>query len=172
MEEKVLETLKNLGFVTITIDDCHLFEYEGKSYLYSVDESDDSFLSLAIPNIMIADSDDEEEHDDQFAEMLKMECLVNSKVKYVKALIVKEGLWLACEREVYAEEDFELLLQKTIIRLFRTAEFVRQELDKMHNDPEPENVEDIRSDDEDYDEVLPDYEECLCAEAIDNENDQ
>lgn len=207
MKEQVLETLKKLGFVTIEVDDCHLFEYEGKGYLYSVNDNDDSFLSFAIPNVMNAESDDEEEHDDKFAEMLRIESEVNSKVKYIKAVIVNDSLWLACEREVYAEENYERLLPMMIMRLFKVAEFVRQELvklqrdteletveddandestsqqfdeidkwfDQLEQDPDDEDadtwpsIEDIRSDDEDYDAVFPDYEEFMCAQTVENE---
>lgn len=142
MKEKVLESLKKMGFVTTALDNYHMFEYEGKGYLYSVDDDDDSFLSIALPNIMNAESDDEEEHDDKFSEILKMECEVNSNVKYVKALIVKESLWLTYEREVYAEEDYEQLLPMIISRLFRAAEFVRRELTKLQLDLKPETIED------------------------------
>lgn len=211
MKEKVLETLKKLGFVTIEIDNCHMFEYEGKGYLYSVDDNDDGFLSFAIPNIMNAESDDEEEYDDNFSVMLRVECEVNSKVKYVKALIIKDSLWLACEREVYVEENYEQLVPMMILRLFKAAEFVREELaksqlevelDAAEDDAEDENtsqqvddvidrwfaqleqrsddensdtcpsIEDIRSDDEDYDEMDFDYEECTSAHTIENENNQ
>lgn len=210
MKEQVLETLKKLGFVTIEVDDCHLFEYEGKGYLYSVDDNDDSFLSFAIPNVMNAESDDEEEHDDKFAEMLRIESEVNSKVKYIKAVIVNDSLWLACEREVYAEEDYERLLPMMILRLFKASEYVRQELGRMQHDVEPEiveddaddegtaqqfvdidkwfdqldqesdgedadswpSIEDIRSDDDDYDAVFPDYEEFMREQTVENENKQ
>jgi len=211
MKEKVLETLKKLGFVTIENDNCYLFEYEGKGYLYSVDDNDDSFLSFAIPNIMNAESDDEEEYDDNFSEMLRVECEVNSKVKYVKALIIKDSLWLACERDVYAEENYEQLVSMMILRLFKAAEFVSEELAKSQfeteldateddavedadNESTSQNVddiidrwfaqleqrsddqnsdtcpsiEDVRSDDEDYDEMDLDYEEY----TIENENNQ
>ena len=183
MKEKVLETLKKLGFVTIEIDNYHMFEYEGKGYLYSVDDNDDSFLSFAIPNIMNAESDDEEEYDDNFSEMLRVECEVNSKVKYVKALIVKDSLWLACEREVYAEENYEQLVPMMILRLFKAAEFVREEFAKSQLEAELDaaeddasdtcpSIEDDRSDDEDYDEMDFDYEECTDVPTIENENNQ
>lgn len=195
MKEQVLETLKKLGFVTIEVDSYHLFEYEGKGYLYSVDDNDDSFLSFAIPNIMNAESDDEEEHDDKFADMLKIESEVNAKVKYVKAVIVKESLWLACEREVYGEEDYERLLPMMIMRLFKATEFVRQELDKLQCEVEFETVENDANDEntssqmvdvidkwfdqfeqdsdgEDYDEIAPDDEGCICAHTIENDNNK
>ena len=194
MKDKVLEALKKLGFVTIAIDDYHMFEYEGKGYLYSVDDKDDKFLSFAIPNIMNAESEDEEEHDDKFAEMLRMECEINAKVKYIKAVIVNDSLWLACEREVYAEENYEQLLPMMILRLFKAAEFVWQELVKLQCEAELDTVEDDandestsqqldeidkwldqleqESDDEDYDAELPDYEEFMCAQTVENENEQ
>ena len=156
MKEKVLETLKKLGFVTIEIDNYHMFEYEGKGYLYSVDDNDDSFLSFAIPNIMNAESDDEEEYDDNFSEMLRVECEVNSKVKYVKALIVKDSLWLACEREVYAEENYEQLVPMMILRLFKAAEFVREEFAKSQLEAELDAAEDDSTDDESTSQQLDD----------------
>lgn len=150
MKEEVLKALKKLGFVTTERDNFYTFEYEGKCFLYSVDDNDDSFLSIAIPNIMDAESDDEEEYDDKFAHMLRMECEVNSKVKYVKAVIIKDCLWLACEREVYAEEDFGQLLPMMILRLFRATEFVRQELEKTEYDGqdriEQEDYQDAQED--------------------------
>lgn len=128
MNEKVLETLKRLGFVTIPVEKFHLFEYEGRGFFYYVDDEDDSFLSIVLPNLMDANSDDEEEHEDNFMDLLRMQVEVNNKVKYVKAFVKQDSLWLSYEHEVYAEEDLEELIPKMILHLLGTSEFVRSRL--------------------------------------------
>ena len=160
MREKVLETMKMLGFVLTPVLNYHLFRFEGKGYLLYLDDDDDQFLSIVIPNLMDAESDDEEEHDDMFMEMLRVEAEVNAKIKYVKALIQDESLWLSYEREVVDEEDFEDLLPKMIFHLFKASEFVRNQVLKA------QLAEDCSS--KDYESS----EECLVSDCSDDEFDE
>ena len=170
MNEKVLETLKKLGFVTIPVENFHLFEYEGRGFFYYVD--DDSFLSIVLPNLMDADSDDEEEHEDKFMDLLKMQVEVNNKVKYVKAFVRQDSLWLSYEREVYAEEDLEELIPKMILHLLSTSEFVRSQLviSQMLDKTEADDAIDCEKEDllEITEEDNPLFGDVLEAESVES----
>ena len=172
MNEKVLETMKELGFVTIPVENFYLFEYEGKGFLYYVDNEGDSFLSVVLPNLMDSDSDDEEEHEDKFLDLLRMQVEVNNKVKYVKAFVRQDSLWLSYEREVYAEEDLKELIPKMILHLLGASEFVRSRLtiSQMLDKIDADDASDCDTNDllEITDEDVPLFEDVYEAECVES----
>ena len=59
MKEKILETLRSLGFKLVQTDDENVYEfnYEGVSMLYMYNVSDEEFLSITVPCIMEVEED-------------------------------------------------------------------------------------------------------------------
>lgn len=111
MNEKVLDSLKAMGFQTEILDGCGCcFEYEGQGYLYFDNDDDESFIDIAIPRVL-----NKEKYPEMFYQIMDS---LNNKMKYVKAYAVDDDMWLFYERELIGEEqDYELLVGRMILRL-------------------------------------------------------
>ena len=118
MKEQVNNILEELGFHTEPIGDYLGFEYEGMNYLYLYNSDDEDFLNISIPCVMIPDEEDE-------AMLYRKTDKINSTLKYVKAYVWEERLWLFYERELFGGEDLEKVIPAMILRLEVAAGFVR-----------------------------------------------
>ena len=94
MKEKILEAFKDLGFKLEETEGMgYSFNYEGLNLLYMYNENDEEFLNIALPGIV----DVEEDRMLQICALLEK---INSTLKYVKAYILGNSVWLFYEREL------------------------------------------------------------------------
>lgn len=117
MEEKVVNTLKTLGFLLESEEHFHKFDYEGFSYLFLPNGDDENYLCISIPCIFKVDEDNE-----SVAYLLAEKA--SSVLKYVKAYIFNGGLMLSYERELFGGEDYEKMLSSMIVRLDEGVRFM------------------------------------------------
>lgn len=121
MKEKILATFSNLGFImTPTSDEkCYCFSYEGVNMLYLYNETDEDFLSIAVPGIMeVTDSDR------MYALLLTER--INNSLKYIKSYLVNDEVWLFYEHELFSGEDFMNVIPAMIIQLERALQHSRR----------------------------------------------
>ena len=144
MKEKILETLKTMGFMVEKEDDqAYCFEYEGHWFLFVYNENDEKFLNIALPAVMEKDGMDERE-------FFKFLDKVNSTVKYVKAYDYYGKAWLCYERELLGDEDLETLLESIIYHLEASLHFLRRTKKELDEGP-TEEEEELDEDDGDGD---------------------
>lgn len=143
MKEQVTNILEELGFHTEPVDEYIGFEYEGLNYLYLYNSQDENFLNISIPCVMAPDEEDE-------SLLFRIADEINSTLKYVKAYIWDDWLWLFYERELFGDENLEKLLTAMILRLEVAAAIVHQlngdsdddDADKTTSDSPEDDTED------------------------------
>ena len=140
MKEQVINILEELGFHTEPVDDYIGFEYEGLNYLYLYNAHDEDFLNISVPCVMAPDEDDE-------TMLFRAANKINSTLKYVKAYIWDDRLWLFYERELFGDENLEKILTAMILRLEVAAAFVHQLNDDSDEDDSEETTSDSTVDD-------------------------
>lgn len=152
MKEKVLETLKALGFETKDFEIGYGFEFEGSHFLY-LPSDDEHFLSIALPSVS---EFDEENELDGYVLMNK----VNREMKYVKAARVGDDIWLFYERNLLDDEDLKDVLEQMIFSLEAAHFFMYDWEDKSDEDEDSEEDEEFEEDeDSDEDEDLEEEED-------------
>lgn len=143
MKEQVKNILEEMGFHTEPVDEYLGFEYEGLNYLYLYNPNDKDFLNISIPCVMAPDEEDE-------SILYRMADKINLTLKYVKAYIWDDRLWLFYERELFGDEDVEKLLTAMILRLEAAAAFVHQ----LSEDPDEDDSSSDSTED-DCDDMSP-----------------
>lgn len=120
MKEKILDAFNNLGFKLEEEEGMgYSFNYEGLNMLYMYNENDEEFLNIALPGIMEV----EEGKALQICALLEK---INSTLKYVKAYILGNSVWLFYERELFGEEDLMMIISRMILHLEAGLVFVRK----------------------------------------------
>ena len=157
MKEKVLETLKALGFETKDFEIGYGFEFEGSHFLY-LPSDDEHFLSIALPSVS---EFDEENELDGYVLMNK----VNREMKYVKAARVGDDIWLFYERNLLDDEDLKDVLEQMIFSLEPAHFFMYDWEDKSDEDEDSEEDEDISEEEDsetsDYKDLETEFQELL-----------
>ena len=99
MKEQILEAFRDLGFKLEEEEGMgYCFNYEGLNLLYMYNENDEEFLNIALPGIVEVESDN----------MLQICALlekINSSLKYVKAYMLGNSVWLFYERELIEQRE-------------------------------------------------------------------
>lgn len=99
MKEQILEAFRDLGFKLEEEEGMgYYFNYEGLNLLYMYNENDEEFLNIALPGIVEVESDN----------MLQICALlekINSTLKYVKAYMLGNSVWLFYERELIEQRE-------------------------------------------------------------------
>ena len=99
MKEQILEAFRDLGFKLEEDEGMgYSFNYEGLNLLYMYNENDEEFLNIALPGIVEVESDN----------MLQICALlekINSTLKYVKAYMLGNSVWLFYERELIEQRE-------------------------------------------------------------------
>ena len=99
MKEQILEAFRDLGFKLEEEEGMgYCFNYEGLNLLYMYNENDEEFLNIALPGIVEVESDN----------MLQICALlekINSTLKYVKAYMLGNSVWLFYERELIEQRE-------------------------------------------------------------------
>ena len=140
MKKKILEAFRDLGFKLEEEEGMgYSFNYEGLNLLYMYNENDEEFLNIALPGIV----DVEEDRMLQICALLEK---INSTLKYVKAYIFGNGVWLFYERELFSEEDLMTVISRMILHLEAGLAFVRKAMaeieETMANDSSDEDAVD------------------------------
>ena len=128
MKEKVLEAFSGLGFKLEETEGLgYRFGYEGLNLLYMYNEDDEYFLNIALPCIYEC----EEGKALQICSLLEK---INSYLKYIKAYLLDDCVWLFYERELLSEEeDLMIVISRMIRRLEAGFYFARKTIKEIEN---------------------------------------
>ena len=99
MKEKILEAFRELGFKLEEEEGMgYRFKYEGLNLLYMYNENDEEFLNIALPGIV-------EVEDDKMLQICALLEKINSTLKYIKAYMLGNSVWLFYERELIEQRE-------------------------------------------------------------------
>ena len=88
MKEKILNTFKSLGFELEEIEEIgYAFKYEGINCMWMSNNGDENFLSIGVPAIL-------DKPDEEVVSFYQLIDKLNGILKYIKANIVGNSLWL------------------------------------------------------------------------------
>ena len=180
MKEKILEAFKELGFKLEEEEGMgYCFNYEGLNLLYMYNENDEEFLNIALPGIV-------EVEDDKMLQICALLEKINSTLKYIKAYMLGNSVWLFYERELieqreqsrtcsdYAEsrekktegqlcgeEDLMTVISRMILRLEAGLVFARKAMAE---------IEETMTNDSSDDDTAESAEEIVTEEIADDED--
>ncbi len=127
MKEKILEAFGNLGF---KLEDAgnggYSFTYEGLNLLLLYNENDEDFLNIALPGIIEAD-------DGKVLQICALMEKINSTLKYVKAYLFGDSVWMFYERELLGGEDLPQVISRMILHLEAGLQFARKTITEIEN---------------------------------------
>lgn len=120
MKEKILEAFRDLGFKLEEEEGMgYSFNYEGLNLLYMYNENDEEFLNIALPGII-------EVEENRMLQICTLLEKINSTLKYVKAYMLGNSVWLFYERELFGEEDLMMVISRMILHLEAGLGFARK----------------------------------------------
>ena len=120
-----MEAFRDLGFKLEEEEGMgYCFKYEGLNLLYMYNENDEEFLNIALPGII----DVEEDRMLQICALLEK---INSTLKYVKAYMLGNSVWLFYEREILGEEDLMTVISRMILHLEAGLAFARKAMTEI-----------------------------------------
>ncbi len=155
MKEKILEAFRDLGFKLEEEEGMgYSFNYEGLNLLYMYNENDEEFLNIALPGIV-------EVEEGRMLQICALLEKINSTLKYVKAYILGNSVWLFYERELFGEEDLMTVISRMILHLEAGLAFVRKAMTEIE-----ETMAGNSSDDNDAD----GSEEIVAEEIVDDDD--
>ena len=158
MKEKIVEALRDLGFILEEVSGIgYHFKFEAVNMFY-LNSEDEKFVSIIGPGIF------ETEHSDMEVVYKTME-KVNSTLKYVKAYLWNDSITLTYEREMFGEENLEEMLGSMIVQLESALRFSRNVIDKLQNETNDADDDD-EADDADVEEIDADDEISFAEEEI------
>ena len=169
MKEQILEAFRDLGFKLEEDEGMgYCFNYEGLNLLYMYNENDDEFLNIALPGIV----DVEEDNMLQICALLEK---INSTLKYIKAYILGNSVWLFYERELIVsreqmgegqlcgEEDLMTVISRMILHLEAGFVFARKAMAEL---------EETMANDSSDDDTAESAEEIDAEEIADDEDNE
>ena len=182
MKEKILEAFRELGFKLEEEEGMgYCFKYEGLNLLYMYNENDEEFLNIALPGIV-------EVEEDKMLQICALLEKINSTLKYIKAYMLGNSVWLFYERELieqreqsrtcsdYAEsrekktegqlcgeEDLMTVISRMILRLEAGLVFARKAMAEIE-----ETMTNGSSDDD----TTESAEEIVTEETADDDNNE
>ncbi len=147
MKEKILEAFISLGFKLEEEGAGYSFTYEGLNMLLLYnEEEDESFFTISLPGIL-------EAHDENFMHVFALTEKINSTLKYIKAYLLQNSIWLFYERELIGEEDMPLIISRMIYRLEAAMYFARKTQAEIeayspdgNGDDAADNADEVRPD--------------------------
>ena len=156
MKEKIVEALRDLGFILEEVSGIgYHFKFEAVNMFY-LNSEDEKFVSIIVPGIF------ETEHSDMEVVYKTME-KVNSTLKYVKAYLWNDSITLTYEREMFGEENLEEMLGSMIVQLESALRFSRNVIETLQNEMNDADADD-EADDADVEEMDADDEISLTEE--------
>ena len=156
MKEKILEAFRELGFKLEEEEGMgYRFKYEGLNLLYMYNENDEEFLNIALPGIV-------EVEDDKMLQICALLEKINSTLKYIKAYILGNSVWLFYERELFGEEDLMTVISRMILHLEAGLSFARKAMTE---------IEETMTNDSSDDDTAESAEEIDAEEITDDDNE-
>lgn len=114
MKHKVVETLTDLGFRLRKFkDDAYIFNYEGVNLVYKEYADDVNFLQIGMPL---------EKRSDKMDIHAVMNEL-NIRLKYVKACVYGDNMWVIYERELKPTDDLTMLIKDIVHCMIKSMQF-------------------------------------------------
>ena len=182
MKEKILEAFRDLGFKLEEEEGMgYCFNYEGLNLLYMYNENDEEFLNIALPGIV-------EVEEDKMLQICALLEKINSTLKYIKAYMLGNSVWLFYERELieqreqsrtcsdYAEsrekktegqlcgeEDLMTVISRMILHLEAGLVFARKAMAE---------IEETMANDSSADDTAESAEEIVTEEIADDEDNE
>ena len=100
MKEKILNTLKEIGFSVEEIEDFgFLFQYEGTNLVYAPNSKDENFMNICAPGVT-----DIQENETSI-NIYELANKLNSELNYIKAYVMEGRLWIGYEMNAAISED-------------------------------------------------------------------
>ena len=87
--------------------------------LYKYNENDEEFLNIALPGII-------EVEENRMLQICALLEKINSTLKYVKAYMLGNSVWLFFERELFGLEDLMIVISRIILHLEAGLGFARK----------------------------------------------
>ena len=140
MKEQILEAFRDLGFKLEEEEGMgYCFNYEGMNLLYMYNENDEEFLNIALPGIV-------EVEDDKMLQICALLEKINSTLKYIKAYMLGNSVWLFYERELFGEEDLMTVISRMILHLEAGLVFARKAMAEIEETMTNGSSDDITDD--------------------------
>lgn len=140
MKKKLLEAFDSLGFKLEEEENLgYSFTYEGLNLLFIYNEDDTDFLNIALPGIFEAE-------EGKVLQVCTLMEKINSTLKYVKAYLFGNSVWMFYERELFDGEDLPLLISRMILRLEAGLQFARKTIVEIENTMTSESSEEEAND--------------------------
>lgn len=125
MQDKVLETLDELGFRTEALDnDVFGFEYENTSLLFMPAGFDNGMLLFCVPGIFPVNEEN------LWLSAVLME-KINNEICFIKSYMLGEYLALFYERELFGDYDLEETITRMVINLHKAHEMANMYADAL-----------------------------------------
>ena len=164
MKEKILEAFRELGFKLEEEEGMgYRFKYEGLNLLYMYNENDEEFLNIALPGIV-------EVEDDKMLQICALLEKINSTLKYIKAYMLGNSVWLFYERELIEQReqsrtcsDLMTVISRMILHLEAGLSFARKAMAE---------IEETMANDSSADGTAESAEEIVTEEIADDEDNE
>ena len=125
MKEKILKAFRSLGFKLEEEEGMsYSFNYEGHNFLYVYNEDDEEFLNIALPGIIEVD-------ENKMLHACALMEKVNSTLKYIKAYMFGDSIWLFYEHHLFGDEDLEKVISHLILHLDGGFVFARKAMTEI-----------------------------------------
>ena len=163
MKEKILEAFRDLGFKLEEEEGMgYCFNYEGLNLLYMYNENDEEFLTIALPGIV-------EVEDDKMLQICALLEKINSTLKYIKAYMLGNSVWLFYERELIEQReqsrissDLMTVISRMILHLEAGLVFARKAMAE---------IEETMANDSSADDTAESAEEIDAEKITDDDNE-
>ena len=158
MKEKILEAFRDLGFKLEEEEGMgYCFNYEGLNLLYMYNENDEEFLNIALPGIV-------EVEEDKMLHVCALLEKINSTLKYIKAYMLGNSVWLFYERELFEnEEDLMTVISRMILHLEAGLAFARKAMAE---------IEETMASDSSDDDAVDGTEDIVAEDIVDNDDNE
>lgn len=114
MKDKVVDALREMGFkIRKFKEDAYIFSYQGVRLVYKKYADDDSFLQIGMP------LDKRNDKMDVHAVVNEM----NIRLKYVKACVYGDNMWVIYERELKPSDDLTMLIKDIVHCMVKSMQF-------------------------------------------------
>ncbi|MCR5709344.1 MAG: YbjN domain-containing protein [Bacteroidales bacterium] len=125
VKDEIFEHLKELGLVPkIDEDGDIVFKYQMMTFLVLIDEDDEFFLRLAIPNIFSVDENNR-------IDVLEACNRVTLRMKVAKAFITgRDAVWLVAEQLLDKDPNYGDVIPRTIRILMDSRDAFSEEINK------------------------------------------
>lgn len=120
---RVMEILSAEGYRPELVDDGDIvFKYEGNSCVVVLDENDELYFRVMLPNFWPIENEKERE------QAIKTALDITKKIKVAKVLLVGDQMWCSVETFLPSEESIQPVLASILIVLTGAAESFAEEM--------------------------------------------